>query len=63
MLGQLSATGNFQVFGFFTFFSNFFRSNLFIFEPKEEKYLWVFFPLIICHCFQFWRKKNNERMK
>ena len=28
---------NFRVFGIFSFFSNFFRSNLFIFESKVEK--------------------------
>ena len=28
---------NFYDFGFFLFFSDFFRSNLFIFEPKVEK--------------------------
>ena len=34
---------NFQVFGIFLFFSDFFRSNSFIFEPKVEKiYMGVF---------------------
>ena len=34
---------NFQVFGIFSFFSVFFRSNSFIFEPKVEKiYMGVF---------------------
>ena len=34
---------NFQVFGIFSFFSNFFCSNLFIFEPKVENiYMGVF---------------------
>ena len=34
---------NFRVFGIFSFFSNFFRPNSFIFEPKvEKKYMGVF---------------------
>ena len=36
---------NFQVFEIFSFFSNFFHSNLFIYEPKVGKNVWVFFAL------------------
>ena len=40
---------NFQVFGIFSVFSNFFRSNSFIFEPKVEKIYMGVFPLNLCH--------------
>ena len=40
---------SFYVFEIFSFFSNFFHSNSFSFEPKIEKCIWVFFPLDLCH--------------
>ena len=48
---------NFYVFGIFSFFSDFFRSNSFIFEWKVEKNIWVFFPLNLCHWTQIWHQK------
>ena len=44
---------NFSVFGIFSVFSNFFRSNSFIFEQKVEKIYMGVFPLIIYNDFDY----------
>ena len=59
---------NFYVFGIFSFFSDFFRSNLFIFEPKVEKiYMGVFsthfVPLISNLAPKIMEEWNNQFQK
>ena len=39
---------NFQVFRIFSFFFQIFQTRLFL-NQKQKKYIWVFFPLILCH--------------
>ena len=49
-----------QLIGFWNFFVffQFLPSSSFIFETKvKKKYIWVFFPLILCLWFQFWNQK------
>ena len=63
MLGLLPAT--FLVFEIFSFFSDFFRSNSFILEPKVEKiYMGVFsthfVPLILILAPKIMEEWNNQ---
>ena len=51
---------NFQVFGIFSFFSDFFRSNSFIVEPKVEKIYGCFFQSFCATDLNFGKKIMEE---
>ena len=63
VLGELDVwvvACNFEVFGILSFISDFIRSNLFIFEPKVEENVRVFFPPYFSYNLNYGTKHNGR---